>query len=51
VKELEATLEKLGDANAGEITAEHNRADAERTASLKRTPMNWGNLTPLDPGK
>jgi transposase len=40
VKELEAILDKLGDANAGEITAEYNRGrrgkDRRHASSIKR---------------
>src|SRR5438477_7590869 len=39
VKELEAILDKLGDANAGEITAEYNRGrrgkDRRHASSIK----------------
>lgn len=40
VKEVEAILDKLGDANAGEITAEYNRGrrgkDRRHVSSIKR---------------
>jgi transposase len=40
VKELESILDKLGDANAGEITAEYNRGrrgkDRRHVSSIKR---------------
>jgi transposase len=46
VKELEAILDKLGDANAGEITAEYNRGrrgkDRRHVSSIKRALYRGG---------
>ena len=46
VKELESILDKLGDANAGEITAEYNRGrrgkDRRHVSSIKRALRRGG---------